>query len=138
MIVADTNVVSEPLKTEPDKAVLDWLARHRDEIALSAITVGELWYGAMRLAAGRRRDGLVEAIDALVTRAGDRVLPYDQAAARHYGWLRAARTGAGHVVSVEDTMIAAICKVGGHAIATRNVRDFDGCGLVVHNPWVEP
>lgn len=135
MIVADTNVLSEPLRSVPDPGVLAWLAEHGSGIAITSVTVGELLYGAKRLSAGRRRDQLVAAIDALVAGASDRVLPYDATAALHYAALRARRERAGRTVSVEDTMIAAICLAGGHELATRNVRDFDDAGIVLRNPW---
>lgn len=135
MIVADTNVLSEPLRPRPDPRVLAWLAEHRTELAISTITVGELLYGVRRLPTGRRRSGLVAAVDALVAAAADRVLPYDEPAAQQYAVLRARREAAGHFVSVEDTMIAAICLAGGHDVATRNIRDFDDTAVTVHNPW---
>ena len=135
MIVADTNVLSEPLRSVPDPRVLAWLADQGGEIALTSITVGELLYGAQRLAPGRRRDQLLSAIDALVSASGDRLLAYDAAAARQYADVRARREAAGHSVSVEDTMIAAICLAGGHALATRNTRDFADAGIVLHDPW---
>lgn len=42
MILADTNVLSEPLRTLPDQAVLAWLGEHAKDIALTTITIGEL------------------------------------------------------------------------------------------------
>lgn len=135
MIVADTNVLSEPLRAVPDPHVLAWLADHGSEIALTSITVGELLYGAQRLAAGRRQDQLLAAIDALVSASGDRLLAYDASAARQYADIRARREAGGHTVSVEDTMIAAICLAGGHTLATRNTRDFADAGIVLFNPW---
>jgi len=135
VIVADTNVLSEPLQARPDPRVLAWLSRYADVLAVTTITVGELLYGAFRLEGGRRREGLLTAIEALVAGAGQRVLPYDESAARHYAQLRRARETAGRSVGVEDTMIAAICLAGGHAIATRNTREFDVAGLEVLNPW---
>ena len=135
MIVADTNVLSEPLRSVPDPRVLAWLADHGSEIVLTSITVGELLYGAQRLAPGRRQDQLLMAIDALVSASGDRLLGYDASAARQYADIRARREAAGHAVSVEDTMIAAICLAGGHTLATRNTRDFADAGVVLVNPW---
>lgn len=135
MIVADTNVVSEPLRVAPDSRVLAWLAERADDIAITSITAGELHYGAQRLAPGRRRDQLCEAIEKLVSASRDRMLAFDTSAASHYGVLRAQREHAGRAVSVEDTMIAAICLAGGHELATRNIRDFDDAGIVLHNPW---
>ena len=135
MIVADTNVLAEPLRAEPDPRVLDWLAQHGRAVAITSITVGELLFGALRLAPGRHREHLLSAINALVAGAGDQLLAYDESAARHFAALREQREAAGRVVSVEDTMIAAICLAGGHELATRNLRDFADSGLVLHNPW---
>jgi predicted nucleic acid-binding protein len=135
VIVADTNVLSEPLRPRPDPGVMAWLSEHGDDLALTTITVGELLYGARCLDEGRRRDGLLAAIEALIAGAASRVLPYDEDAARHYARLRRSREAAGRVVGVEDTMIAAICLAGGHALATRNTGDFDLAGLQVVNPW---
>lgn len=135
MIVVDTNVVSEPLRPNPDPRVVAWLAEHSNDLALTTITIGELQYGVDRLPRGARRDRLADAVAALVVTAADRVLDYDAPSAREYGRLRANRERAGRVVSVEDTMIAAICLTGGHAVATRNVRDFADAGIIVHSPW---
>lgn len=138
MIVVDTNVFSETLKSSPDEGVMRWLSQHADEIVTTAITVTELTFGALRLPDGRRRTEILEAVAALVDTAGDRVLPFDTVAARHAAELRAQREAHGHVVSVEDTMIAGICRAGAHRLATRNVRDFDDAGIVLLNPWAAP
>lgn len=135
MIVADTNVLSEPLRAAPDESVLDWLRRHRHELAITTVSVGELIYGVRRLPPGARRDRLTEAVDMLLNDAHDRVLGYDIASAVAAGDLRARRTSRGRTVGAEDTMIAGICLARGFALATRNVRDFDDTGLTVHDPW---
>lgn len=135
MIVVDTNVLSEPLQRTPDPGVLAWLAEHGQEIALTAITVHELLDGVQRLPKGKRRTGLAEAIERLIRGAGDRVLEYDEEAARTHATLRVARETAGQVSSVEDGMIAAIAVAHRAVVATRNVADFEGFGVQVVNPW---
>lgn len=135
MIVVDTNVFSETLKSSPDEGVMRWLASHADEVATTAITVAELRFGAFRLPEGQRRSAILGAVDALVDAAGERVLAFDVTAAHHFAVLRAQREAAGRVVSVEDMMIAAICRAGSHRLATRNVRDFDDAGVDFVNPW---
>ena len=135
MIVVDTNVVSEPLRPVPDRRVLEWLERHLHDTAITTVTVGELRYGVERLPAGRRRQVLGNAIDVMVFRARDRLLCLDEASARQYGVVRARREAAGTPISVEDAMIAGICLAGGHELATRNSRDFEGLGLRIHEPW---
>ena len=42
MIVADTNVISEPLRRDPDPLVLSWIRSVGSEMALTSVTVGEL------------------------------------------------------------------------------------------------
>ena len=49
MIVLDTNVISETMRSEPDANVMRWLnAQHLDALWLTAITVTELRFGAAR------------------------------------------------------------------------------------------
>lgn len=135
MIIADTNVVSEPLRLQPEPAVLDWLEQHAAEIAITAITVGELRYGALRLPQGPRQDRLLTAIETMVTNAGTRVLPYDRHSADVYAQFRVARERTGRPVADADLMIAAISHTHHSPIATRNIRDFSRLGLDTINPW---
>lgn len=135
MIVADTNVLSEPLRREPNPFVVEWLAEHATELAVTTITIAELRYGVRRLPVGRRRQSLDAGITAMVSSAGQRILDFSIAAAERYAELRADREAAGINISVEDTMIAAICSVSDCAIATRNVDDFRGSGLMIINPF---
>lgn len=135
MIVVDTNVFSEALKPSPDEDVMRWLSERSDEIVTTAITVTDLTFGALRLPDGRRRTEILAAIRALVDTAGDRVIPFDAIAAHHAAELRARREARGHIVSVEDTMIAGICRARAHRLATRNIRDFDDAGIELLNPW---
>ncbi len=138
MIVADTNVLSEPLRPQPDHSVIRWLAAHAHELAITTVTVAELRYGVYRLPVGRRRHALDAAVTALVTQAGDRLLSFGPAAAEHYAAIRAERESRGVHVGVEDTMIAAICKVSDYPIATRNVADFQGAGIPIISPFDSP
>ncbi len=91
----------------------------------------------MILAIGRRRDRLIEAINALVwDDFKRRVLPFDSAAAQEFAAIFADRRTAGRAISFPDCQIAAIARSNGAAIATRNVRDFEGCGIDIIDPWV--
>lgn len=133
MIILDTNVISEPLRARPDEHVVSWLASGLDA-RITAISVGELLWGARRLPSGRRRDALLVAIETTLADHG-RVVDYDSRAAREYAAMQESRTAAGHPLSTEDGMIAAICKVHGATLATRNVKDFRDLGITVHDPW---
>lgn len=136
MIVADTNVVSEPLRRDPDPRVLAWLSANEAWLAVTTITVAELFYGALRLSAGRRRTALLAAIEVLVRDAGDRLLSFDESAARSAAELRVTRERVGRPTSSEDLMIAAIAHAHAAAVATRNVADFEGFGVGVVDPWL--
>jgi len=137
MIIIDTNVVSELMRTKPDPAVLAWFAGHAaDTLFLTAVSEAELRTGAAILPAGQRRDRLVGAIDAMIAQdfAG-RILPFDSPAARCYAEIAAARRAAGKPLMDADCQIAAIIRACSAMIATRNVKDFEGCGIDVVNPW---
>jgi predicted nucleic acid-binding protein len=117
---------------------LSWFARHDEgELFLTAITEAELRTGAAILPAGQRRDRLVTAIDAMVDQdfAG-RVLPFDSNATRSYAEIAVERRAAGRPIMEADCQIAAIARSHKAAVATRNVSDFEGCGVKVINPWV--
>jgi toxin FitB len=135
MIVLDTNVLSEPLKQRPDEQVLAWFASLDEEAGVTAISVGELLTGVRALPAGRRRAGLLEAIEATLQSFSGSVLAYDEAAARQYARLQESRRGAGRPLAVEYGMIAAICVARGTTLATRNTSDFAGLGLELVDPW---
>ncbi len=134
MIVLDTNVLSEPLRTDAEEAVLRWIAA-QDDIATTAVTVAELLTGARRLPPGRGRDELLVGIERVLGAFPASVLPYDEAAARRYAEMQESRRSAGAPLSVEDGMIAAICSSRSLALATRNIKDFEGLGVRLIDPW---
>jgi hypothetical protein len=67
----------------------------------------------------------------------DKVWPFDGEAAVAYAEIFAGRRNAGRHTKPLDLMIAAIALSRGASVVTRNVRDFDGCGVAVINPWNE-
>jgi len=138
MIVLDTNVVSEWMRPVPSDAVIEWMARQIPTgLYLSTITEAELRFGVELLPVGRRRDRLLAAIEAtLRDDFAGRILPFDRAAAQAYASIAASRRMAGRPVKESDCQIAAIAYSVGAAVATRNVRDFEDCGVNVINPWL--
>lgn len=86
MILLDTNIVSELMKSRPAEAVLAWLnGQPSEKLYLSAVTIGEIAYGLRILPDGKRRSGLRERFERFVALAFDqRVLSYDEPAARLY------------------------------------------------------
>ncbi len=137
MILVDTNVVSEPLRPEPDPRVGEWLNRQNAEtLYLSAITVSELLLGVALLPKGRRRNRLGQAVDEIVSELfAGRILSFDENAARHHAGLTAATRATGHSISLADGMIAATAKAHDYAVATRDVTPFSLAGVEVIDPW---
>lgn len=135
MIVLDTNVLSEPLRKYPDSRAMAWLGGLSESASITSITAAEILSGVGLLPRGKRRDGLRNAVEGLLSEFADRVLPFDLGAARRYAEVREVRANAGHPLSVEDGMIAAICASRGMRLATRNTKDFEGLGLNLIDPW---
>ncbi len=139
MILLDTNIVSEFMGAAPNPNVAAWLrAQRTSELALAAITVGEIRYGLALLPAGRRRASLALAFDRFVSEIiGHRVEPFDGAAAEAFGAMMAARHCSGQSLDVSDLLIAATALTRGHIVATRNTADFEGSGATLINPFAD-
>lgn len=137
MILLDTNVISELMRAKPAQIVLDWFGIHdAGNLYISAVTEAELRTGVAILPDGQRRDHLQLAIDAMIDQDFQgRVLPFDSLAAKAYAEIAAQRRASGRPIAEADCQIAAIARATDAPIATRNVKDFDGCGVRVINPW---
>ncbi len=136
MILVDTNVVSELLRTRPDPTIRSWLDHH-DRLFTTSITVQEMYFGVDLIPPSARRTTLLRTVEAVLTELfDDRVLPYDAASARHTAATLAFRRQRGAPMSTGDAQIAGIALVHGATVATRNTRDFAGLPLAVVNPWL--
>jgi toxin FitB len=139
VIILDTNVVSELMRPEPAPPVANWVRdRDRRELRTTAITLAEIRYGIARLPDGRRKQVLLAAADEIFSVFADQVVPVDTAAAEHYAVIASSRERAGKPIAGFDALIAAVCRSRGAALATRNVPDFDGTGIEVIDPWLQP
>ncbi len=137
MILLDTNIVSEVMKPRPTESVVAWLnGQDSENLYISAVTIGEITYGLRILPDGKRRSALRERFERFVALAFDqRVLAYDESAARVYGALMGERKEIGLPLGFPDGQIAAIARLNHLAVATRNVSDFENCGIDVVNPF---
>ncbi len=63
------------------------------------------------------------------------VLPVTQAVAKRWGRYDGLRQMVGRPIAVPDGLIAATALEHGLTIVTRNVKDFEGLGLTILNPW---
>ena len=130
----DTNVLSEPGRRKPDAAVVNWLRQHDPEqLFVSVLTLGEIAFGAEARArrdpaAGRR---LAAWLGMLRANYADRVLPVTGEIAESWGRLRARRP-----LPVIDGLLAATALVHRFTVVTRNVRDFEGLGVRLLDPWL--
>lgn len=130
----DTNVLSEWRKPIPDPGVAEWLATTpMDELFVSVITIGEIRRGIakLQLRNDHRQAAVYESW--LADTKGlfaDRLVPVSVEAAEEWGHIDADRP-----VPMADGLIAAIAKVRGWTVVTRNVKDFDATGVRLLNPF---
>ena len=137
MIILDTNVISEPLRPQPDQKVLAWLDRQSPEtLYLTAVTVAELWSGIAQLPAGKRRTQLQQAMTGEIMPLFEgRILDFGLEAAAAFGSLYVKAKAAGNTMDFADCAIAAIASTRQFIVATRNLKDFAGAGVKLVNPW---
>jgi hypothetical protein len=137
MIVLDTNVISEPLKTQADPAVQRWLDRQEAEtLYLTAVNLAEVLIGIELLPEGKRKKGMATAMRELLQALfGTRLLSFDEEAAVAYSVLISRAMAKGYTISVADGQIAAIAAVHGFTVATRDTAPFLAAGVPVLNPW---
>jgi predicted nucleic acid-binding protein len=135
LIFLDTNVVSETLKNKPDEAVIAWLTRHDAELALPTVTIGEIAYGIQKIRPDERADGLKKGLSDWRRRFADRIFGLTEEAALAYGDIMGAARRRGREMSAPDGMIAAIARINGGRLATRNLSDFQTTGLELISPW---
>ncbi|MCY4597333.1 MAG: type II toxin-antitoxin system VapC family toxin [Bryobacterales bacterium] len=138
MFAIDTNVASELMRPEPTPAVAAWIAeRDAQQMYLTAVSEAELRYGVAIMPVGKRRSAMEAAMTRWLDEGfGERILPFDSAAARAYAEIAADRRQAGRPIGEADCQIAAICRSRSAVLVTRNLRDFQSTGVEIIDPWV--
>ena len=129
IVLADTNVISEFVKSTPDAQVMRWLESVQ-LMAISAVTLEEAHFGL----AWQPNTRKLALFNALVERMHS-VYPITPAIAHRGGALRGQFQAQGITHSAPDMLIAATAIEHQLVLATRNVRDFLGCGVQVVNPF---
>jgi predicted nucleic acid-binding protein len=137
MIILDTNVLSELMNPKPSSRVVTWIARQSAaELFTTSITEAEIFFGIELLTKGKRREGLLAAAEAMFAEdLRGRIFGFESDAARSFSTIAARRRALGRPISQADAQIAAIAQARGAKLATRNVADFEDCGLDVLDPW---
>jgi len=140
MILLDTNVISEMMRQRPEPLVCRWLdAQPLEELWTASVVLAELLSGVDLMPAGRRQDALRASVEGMIVQEfRGRILTFDASAARCYGSIRASRQRAGSPIPEMDALIAATAKTHGATLATRNISDFEHCGIPLVNPWERP
>lgn len=137
MIILDTNIISEMMRSSPAKAVSDWLdEQDSNEVFITTVTVAEISYGISVLPEGAKRQSLEYAFNRIQQTAfKHRILPFEHLAAHAYGKLIGHRKALGKPISIMEGQIAAITRTQEAILATRNVRDFSDCEIDLINPF---
>ena len=137
MIILDTNVVSELMRALPSEEVVRWVvAQPASGLYITSIAQAEILHGILLLPAGKKRNAIQAAAESMfAVEFNGRVLAFDGDAARAYAIIAADRRRAGRPISQFDAQIAAIALTARATLATRNLSDFEGCGLKIVNPW---
>lgn len=137
MYLLDTNIISELRKLSKDRAdanVVRWFKQiSLEDCYLSAITITEIQTGA--LAKKRKDPKQYEILEDwlmrfLLPKFSKRILPMDTEVALVCAEL--------HILdrrAVNDAYIAATAKVHHLILVTRNIRDFENCGIALLNPF---
>ena len=121
----DTNVISEPLRPEPNPKILERLRRHQDQLATAAVVWHELLFGCYRLPVSERRAAIEEYLGRVVA-ASFEILPYDRAAAGWHAAERARLAAVGRTPPFADGQIAAVARTNDLILVTLNVVDYSG------------
>jgi len=126
----DTNIIIYTIKNRP-KQVREAFKQHENQMCISAVTHGELIYGAERSSQPERN---LADIEGLVARL--EVAPFEEHASEHFGQLRAELYRIGHPIGPYDMMIAGHARAMGLILVTNNMKEFKRApGLRVEN-WV--
>jgi len=137
VIILDTNVISELMKPEPSPKVFRWVSRQSPlDLFTTTTSKAEVLYGIALLPKGKRRNLLQAAAESMFAEDfANRILPFDEDAARVFPEIVVARRSTGRPIAVLDAQIAAIARSRASAVATRDTRGFGDCGVTVLNPW---
>lgn len=129
--LVDTNILSELVRKRPDPGVLEWAQGVR-RVALSAVTVEEVSFGLAWKPNPRIQLWFEEFLDTHCE-----VLPVTAEIARRSGEIRGDLQARGQTRSSADMIIASTAQEHQLTVVTRNVRDFEGCGVSILNPFRE-
>lgn len=138
-LLLDTNILSEVTRPRPEARVMEWLdGLDEDRAFISVVSIAEIRRGVALMDNGRRRDALAEWLaEELPRRFDSRVIPVDEPVALTWGDLMGSARRSGRGMSSMDGLIAATAVKHDLTLATRNIKDFEGFGISLFDPWAE-
>jgi len=133
----DTCGLSDFTNRQPLSKVVQWVESiAEDHLYLSAITIGEIQHGIERMPESGRKTRLMTWLNNdLIPRFNTRILPVDTPTMFLWGSLVAQMERTGSRMGVMDSLIIATAMQNNQIIVTRNISDFQPCGVQVINPW---
>lgn len=136
-LLLDTNILSEVTKPRPKVRVMEWLdGLDEDRAFISVVSIAEIRRGVALMDHGRKRDALAEWLaEDLPRRFGNRAIPVDELVALAWGDLMGSAKRSGRGMSSMDGLIAATAIKHNLTLATRNIKDFEGFGISLLDPW---
>ena len=135
----DTNIVSEAMKITTNPAVNRWMASVAEhDLAISVVGTMEVRRGIEMMPVGRRRQDLDDWLtNDVPVRFSGRILGIDAATADICGTMLGQRHLGAGIRRIMDFWLAAQATQHGLTVVTRNVKDFQGLGVSLFNPWQE-
>lgn len=133
----DTNIPSEMTRHFPQRSVAQWLEdADDDKLYFSVVSIGEILKGIAALPESKRRNELQQWLtETLKPWFKGRILPVNEPVAERWGWMAGESKLKGRSLKVEDGLIAATALEPELTLVTRNVKDFEGLGVTILNPW---
>lgn len=126
----DTNIAIYVIKRRPIE-ILGMFNRHQGRMAISSITLAELLHGVEKSSDPAKNFRVLNDF-----RSRLQVLPYDEAAASHYGQIRSTLEKAGKPIGVNELHIAAHARSQGLTLVTNNLREFGRVPGLQTDNWV--
>lgn len=127
----DTNICIYIAKHNPPE-VRERFARHQArELSMSAVTLGELRFGAEKSQARERALAVVAQLEQAIP-----VSPLPEAAGEHYGQIRAVLQQQGMPIGNNDLWLAAHARAEGWILVTNNDREFARVPGLQWENWV--
>jgi predicted nucleic acid-binding protein len=97
--------------------------------------IAEIAFGIGKIRPDQRAARLEQGLASWRHRFADRIFAFTEAAALAYGDIMSTALRQGRPMTAPDGMIAAIARINGGRLATRNLADFATTGLELISPW---